>query len=336
MITTVDRIRIGIMGCSELAGRRFLPALRKTGTAVLAAIANRDQAVLQRFFPDAGCPAMSYEELLAAPDVDLVYISLPNYLHERWVLRALENGKHVISEKPLGLSAESVARMAAAADQRGLLLYGNMAHPFHPQHAAVKAIVESGRIGRIKVLRAGYGYSPGRLAKIGAHPEAGKSVFLDVIRHPLSIASLFLDPELITSTGYSISRGAMLAGIHGNTLTKKSEVFEYSVSFTQEYESFYELVGERGNIRVDMAYHPPATLQNIIRVTQNRRHASMPVPPADQFGLMVDSLCSAIVLGQDLSAHGKAAIRLAAAAEQVKAGCRDVQDADWWQDDKKS
>ena len=336
MITTVDRIRIGIMGCSELAGRRFLPALRKTGTAVLAAVANRDQAALQRFFPDAGCATMSYEELIAAPDVDLIYISLPNYLHERWVLRALDNGKHVISEKPLGLTAESVARMTAAADQCGLLLYGNMAHPFHPQHAMVKTIVDSGKIGRIKVLRAGYGYSPRRLAKIGAHPEAGKGVFFDVIRYPLSIASLFLDPELITSTGYSISRGAMLAGIHGNALTKKSEVFEFSVSFTQEFESYYELVGERGNIRIDLAYHPPATLQNLIRVTLNGRQASMPVQPADQFALMIDALCSAIVMGQDHRSHGEAAMRLAAAAEQVKAGCRDVQDADWWQDDKKS
>jgi len=326
MISAVDKVRIGILGCSEFAGRRFLPALFKTETAVLAAVANKDLNTIQRFFPNTDCDAVSYEDLMTRKDVDLVYVSLPNYLHERWVLRALESGKHVICEKPLGLSYGSVCRLVDGAEQRHLLLYGGMMHLHHPQHAMVKSIVASGRIGNVRLLRAGFGYSPRRLEKIRLRPEGGKGVFFEVVRYPLSMATLFLEGDVVSSTGYALSKAGMPEGIHGYALFGKNEALDFSISFTQQYESFYEVVGEKGKVRVERAFAPEPDQESLIRIMLNAGNSTVMVPAADQFALMLDSVCEAIVSGRDHGSHYEQARRLALAADLLKAGCHEVSE----------
>jgi len=324
MISAVDKIRIGILGCSEFAGRRFLPALVKTDTAVLAAVANKDLNTIQRFFPNTECDAVSYEDLMARKDVDLVYISLPNYLHERWVIRALESGKHVICEKPLGLSHDSVCRMVDCAEQRRLMLYGDMMHLHHTQHAMVKSIVASGKIGNVTLLRAGFGYPPRRLEKIRMRPEGVKGIFFDVIRYPLSMAGLFLEGDFVSCTGYSISQNGLPTGIHGYALTGKNEALDFSISFTQQYESFYEVVGEKGKVRVDRAFAPEPDQESLIRIMLNAGNSTVLAPAADQFALMLDSVCESIAAGGDHVLQYERVRRLALAAELLKAGCKEV------------
>ena len=325
MISTTDKIRVGVLGCSELAARRFLPAIVKEERTTLRAVGNKDMAVLHRFFPDADCEMMSYEDLIEQQDIDLIYIALPSYLHERWTLRALESGKHVICEKPLGLSYESVCRMTAYAEQRRLLLYGSMRHLHHPQHAAVKNIIASGRIGDIRILRAGYGSPPKKLEKIGMRSEWGRSIFFEVIRYPLSLVSYVLDSAIAECAGYTLIRDGLPTGIHGHALTRHNAVLDLSITFAQEREAFYEIVGERGTIRLDHAYAPPPDMENLIRITSNARHATVVVPQADQFALMIDAVCSAIDSGNDFHQHYEDAKRLAFEAEQLKTGCKEVQ-----------
>jgi xylose dehydrogenase (NAD/NADP) len=92
----------------------------------------------------------AYEQVLADPDVDLVYVPLPNHLHEPWVLRAAAAGKHVLCEKPLGVDAASAARMADACAAAGVVLAEAYMSPFHPRSAAVQAAVEAGVIGPVQ------------------------------------------------------------------------------------------------------------------------------------------------------------------------------------------
>jgi hypothetical protein len=147
-------LRVGVLGCSDIARRKFIPALARCERGVLAAISSRTPAKAAAAVADCSSEILSHEELLACPGVDLVYLSLPNHLHEEWALRVLAAGKHLLCEKPLGLSPESVERMLLAAEQHGLLLYENLMFLHHPQHAVVRELVCSGRIGRIRALRA--------------------------------------------------------------------------------------------------------------------------------------------------------------------------------------
>ena len=108
-------LRVGILGCSDIARRRFVPALLASDRAVLAAVAGRDRNRAAAFIPGENCAVLDYDGLVANPAVDLIYISTPNHLHEEWTVRALEAGKHVICEKPLATSLRSAEKMLSAA-----------------------------------------------------------------------------------------------------------------------------------------------------------------------------------------------------------------------------
>ncbi|MGH2399776.1 MAG: Gfo/Idh/MocA family protein, partial [bacterium] len=119
-----DRLRWGILGAASIAIRRLIPAISRSQTGVLAALASRDEekavAVARQF--DIPRAYGSYEALLDDPTVDAVYIPLPNSLHRPWTERAAAARKHVLCEKPLGVDAAEAAAMVASCDQAGVVL----------------------------------------------------------------------------------------------------------------------------------------------------------------------------------------------------------------------
>ena len=116
---------IGVMGCADIAVRRFLPAVTQSDRARLVAIASRDCRKASAAAHRYACAASGYRDLLHDEQVDLIYLPLPNHLHEEWVITAADHGKHILCEKPLGLSLGSVNRMVDAANRNGVLLYEN-------------------------------------------------------------------------------------------------------------------------------------------------------------------------------------------------------------------
>src|SRR5207253_6958478 len=95
----------------------------------------------------------SYEEMLADPNIDVVYISLPNSLHALWAIRAAQAGKHILCEKPLALTAEEVDRMAEAAQRAGVVLQEAAMMRYHPQTLHLQKLVAEGAIGEVRLIR---------------------------------------------------------------------------------------------------------------------------------------------------------------------------------------
>ncbi|MEQ8819650.1 MAG: Gfo/Idh/MocA family oxidoreductase [Sumerlaeia bacterium] len=151
------RVRWGIIGCGLIASHAVAPAIRWSKLSVLHRVGSRNRDRARLLANDLGAEGYcgSYEELLADPDIDVVYIGLPNGLHEEWAIRAFEAGKHVLCEKSLSLSLDSTQRIAAAAEKAGLRLMEAYMYRHHPQWDRVRDIVTSGRIGEIRSLRIG-------------------------------------------------------------------------------------------------------------------------------------------------------------------------------------
>lgn len=145
-------IGVGVLGCSDIACRRFLPALRQSQRAELIAIGTRDRYSTQERIGASSNEILSYAALLERADIDLIYLSLPNHLHEEWTIRALVAGKHVLCEKPLGLDAATVMRMHDVAARHDRLLYENLMYLQHPQHTAIKKLTAAGRLDRKSVV----------------------------------------------------------------------------------------------------------------------------------------------------------------------------------------
>lgn len=318
------KIRVGVLGCSDVARRKFLPALMKTDKAALAAVASRTSEKARGFAPDRGCEILTYDELVDHRDVDLIYLSLPNHLHEPWAIRALERGKHVICEKPLACSRESAERMTACARKQGRLLYENIMYLHHPQHAAVKKIVASGRLGKLRILRAAFGFHFTKQDNFRAVPEMGGGAFLDQFRYPLSAAFAFLSGDFVECQGFSLRRKGLNIGMQGYAITTGKELFDFSIGFEQAYESYYELVGESGTLRLDRAFTTPADFSNTIYLNIDSRQIALAVPPADHFERMLSFVCETIAERRDFEPFNEAALRLARVSEWMKAACRDV------------
>lgn len=314
-----EPVRIGILGYSDIACRKFIPALAGCAHAELHAIARRvhQKGSLLPLY----CQMTSYEELLAATSFDLVYLSLPNHLHEEWSIKTLEAGKHLICEKPLSTSLLSAEKILDCATQNKRLIYENQMFLFHPQHALVKAMIKAGRIGPIKALRSFFGFPFPRKGNFRLDPLQGGGAFHDLARYPLGIANYLLSELPQKFCGHSTWRDGLNTGVVGTAITPGDEVFTFAMAFGQQYEASYEVIGETGTIRVERAYTTPADYENRLLLTLNDGVTEVTVPPADHFQLMIDNICHIIRSGSDYSFLNRKALAIAQLADQMYKGC---------------
>lgn len=314
-------IRVGILGCSDIARRKFIPALLKSGQARLEALASRKWNTPSSFNEGLPVKSTTYHELVRDPAIDLIYLSLPNHLHEEWSIRALEQGKHVICEKPLGLDAASVSRMLEAADRHGRLLYENLMYLQHPQHTMVKKLIADGCIGRIVSLHSEFAFPGPAEGNFRLDPSQGGGAFHDMNRYPLSAALYFLAGERHRVTHGSIEvRAGLTNSLQAGSLSDCGERFTFLTAFEQPYRSFYEIQGTRGAIRVDRAYTTPADMENMVTTTVEGRKESFHVPPFDHFLGTIDHACGLIRSGRWGNEHLRSR-KLAGLAEMFLDGC---------------
>lgn len=323
---TATRVRVGILGCSDIARRRFLPALEKCGVAKLAAVSSRTMAKADLYANGSDCPRLTHEELLASPLVDLIYLSLPNHLHEEWTIRAIESGKHVICEKPLATSLQAAENMLFAAERYNRLLYENQMFLFHPQHAMVKSLLASGRIGRVKALRCFFGFPLPAAGNYRLDPLQGGGAYHDLARYPLGAALHLLQGTPYGFRGQSLWRGELNMAVHGTALTTADESFTFAIAFDQQYESLYEVIGESGTIRLERAFTTPPDYKNHIVLTTGGVVTAIPVPPTDHFQLMIDSIAATVQAGCGYEQFCRRAAQVASLAEEMKTGCMEQHD----------
>lgn len=187
-------LRIGILGCANIA-RQFTRDVQPSAAVKIVAVASRNADTAAAFASAQGIARhhASYEALLSDPEVDAVYIPLPNSLHAEWAIKAAEQGKHVLCEKPLALGrAEAQAMFDAARRNRVMLLE---AYPwwFQPQTGELLALLQGGAIGELRSVQASFGFTVGNpQTNIRLKPELGGGALLDAGSYTLSLIRLVM------------------------------------------------------------------------------------------------------------------------------------------------
>src|SRR6185436_14754083 len=146
----MKKIRWGVLSTAKIGREKVIPATQRSQTGTVTAIASRDMARATEVAKKLGIEKRfgSYEELLADPDVDAVYNPLPNHLHVPLSLAAIAAGKHVLCEKPIGLSVAEAEQLVAAADRNPKLkVMEAFMYRFHPQWQTARKLVRAGRVG---------------------------------------------------------------------------------------------------------------------------------------------------------------------------------------------
>jgi len=196
-------VRLGFVGAGWIAARAVAPAVHAANGARLQAVASRDAGRARALEP-AGRVHSDYAALLQDPEVDAVYISLTNEVHLLWTLAALDAGKHVLCEKPLGLDPAEVRRMHAAAEAAGLVLLEGYFYRWHPRQRRIEELVADGALGAVTEIDVEFSFDGGGEVRMAGSyrldPARGGGALYDVGVYPVSAAHALLGRELAVET----------------------------------------------------------------------------------------------------------------------------------------
>ena len=318
---TQPPLRIGALGCGEVARRHMLPAVGRVADARLVAVASRDRAKAERFARDfGGEPVEGYAPLLERPDVDAVYIALPTGLHHEWALRALDAGKHVLVEKPLAATlAEAEDLVSAAAEHDRWLMDGFM-FLHHSQHRTVRRLIDEGAIGEPRQFSSEFGIPPRDPHDVRYRADLGGGALLDVGVYTVRAAMLFLGPELSVA-GATLGRNPALGVDLGGTALLCSAdgiTAQLSFSFRSSYRSMYAVWGSEGRIVLQRAFTPPPTFKPTVRVERPGGVEDIALPADDQFANLVRAFARSALHRADFAPHGETLLRHMALVEEIR------------------
>jgi len=237
----------------------LIPPLRVSAGNRLLAVASRDSARAEAYAKEWGVPRAhgSYEALLADPEIDAVYIPLPNHLHAEWTIRAARAGKHVLCEKPLALSVAEVDAMEAAARQGGVVLAEAFMYRHHPQTLKVRELVTAGAIGAVRFVRGTFSFTLDRPDDVRLQPEWGGGCLWDVGCYPLSFTRFVLGEEPVEVVGTQVlGPTGVDETFAGQMLFPGGVLAQVDAGFRSRPRTALEIAGTEGTILVRQPWRP--------------------------------------------------------------------------------
>ncbi|MCC7449709.1 MAG: Gfo/Idh/MocA family oxidoreductase [Anaerolineae bacterium] len=193
---TDTKIRWGLISTARI-NERLIPAIRQATRSELVGVASRDQAKAERYAQQWNIPCAygSYEAMLADPQIDAVYIPLPNGYHAEWAIKSADAGKHILCEKPLAITVDEVDRMAEAARRNNVTLQEAAMYRYHPQTRQIQALVTQGAIGDIRLIRSVFGFTLMNPGDVRLDPAIGGGALWDLGSYPVSYMRTLLREE---------------------------------------------------------------------------------------------------------------------------------------------
>jgi D-xylose 1-dehydrogenase (NADP+, D-xylono-1,5-lactone-forming) len=298
-----DPVRWGILSTAHI-NRLVIPPARASAKVDLIAVASRDEVRAQNYAQEWGIERSygSYEALLADPDVEAVYISLPNSLHCPWSIRALEAGKHVLCEKPLSRHAAEVEEAFAVAERTGRILMEAFMYRHNPQTRELERLVADGAIGSLRLVRAAFSFTMRDPDNVRMLPDVDGGGLMDVGCYCVSGCRLLADePEhvygeqVIGPTGVDV--------VFAGTMRFANDVVgEFDCGLALPERDELEAFGDEGSLFLDDPWH---ARHPVIEVRREGDVERIEIEPADSYGLELENLSDAIrgraepLLGRD-------------------------------------
>jgi xylose dehydrogenase (NAD/NADP) len=288
-----EGIRWGILSTAKITGA-ILGGAREAMGADVVAVASRDRERAEAFADANGIPEAygSYEELLADDDVEAVYVPLPNSMHLPWSVRALEAGKHVLCEKPLSRRVADVEEAFDAASRAGRLLMEAFMWRYHPATETVVRLVEEGAIGRLRVVRAAFGFTldPGAVNVRWAGELEGGAL-MDVGSYCISALRL-LAGEPSSVSAERVDGGAGVDARMAGVLRFGGDVLgTFDCAFDVPYRAGIEVVGETGTIVSRDPWHGQSPGVQVLR--PDTAPEDVPVEAANPYARELDDFAAA-------------------------------------------
>jgi len=282
----------GIISTADI-NRLTIPEAHTSEKADLVAVASRDDARAAAYAKKWGIERSygSYEGLLADPEIEAVYISLPNTMHVEWSIKALEAGKHVLCEKPLSRHPADVEAAFAAADAAGLFLMEAFMYRHNPLAKRAAELVADGAVGELRLVRSTFSYSLYDADNIRLRTDVEGGALMDVGCYCVSGSRLFAgEPERVYGEAYFGETGT--DWVFAGTMRFPGDVlahFDCGTALTDRDE--LEVVGSEGSLFLDDPWHARRPL---IEVRRDGGVERIELEPADSYRLQLENLSDAI------------------------------------------
>lgn len=302
-------VRWGVLGVSRIARRYVFDAIRGADLCQLRAVASRDRqrAVAVASEHDIQLAYGSYEQLLADPNIDAVYLPLPNHLHAPWILAAADAGKHVLCEKPLALDETEAEAVAAYCRAKDVLLMEAFMYRFHPAWVETRRLIAQGAIGRVLDVATWFAFRTARPDDYRLVKEQGGGALLDIGCYAVNVARMLLgdDPvavhaaaRLDPTTGVDMTFSAILD--YGDAQST------FTCSMENEPDHRIRIHGTRGWLSIADPFNCPPNHPTTITVASGgdahpneSSHRTIDVAAANQYGLQATAFARAILSGSE-------------------------------------
>ena len=255
-----DRVRWGVLSTAAIGVKKVLPAMQKSEWVDLAAIASRDLSRAGQAARTLGIAKAygSYEELLADPHIEAIYNPLPNQLHVPWSIKAAEAGKHVLCEKPLGLTVAETKALLAVQQRTGVVIGEAFMVRTHPQWLRTRELIGAGRIGELRSIQGFFSYFNADPKNIRNIPECGGGALMDIGCYPIHTARYLFGEEPVRVASL-MEKDPVL---HVDRLT--SALLEFpsgQAMFTCSTQLVpyqrMQIFGTRGRIEIEIPFNAP-------------------------------------------------------------------------------
>ena len=295
----MEKVRWGIISTANIGLARVLPGMLQSEICEIAAMSSRDINKARAAADKLGIPKAygSYEELLADPDIDAVYNPLPNHMHVDWSIKALNAGKHVLCEKPLGLDTKDAQRLLdAAADYPHLKVMEAFMYRFHPQWIEAKELVKNGSIGELKTIHSFFSYFNNDPNNVRNMLDIGGGGLMDIGCYSISLSRFLFgklpkrvvgivdrDPEFKTDR---MTSGVLDFESGTSTFTCSTQLIPYQR---------VQIIGTMGRVEIEIPFNAPPDAETRLWIHSNEGMEEKCFPICNQYQLQGDAFSKAIL-----------------------------------------
>jgi predicted dehydrogenase len=319
------KVSWGVLGASNIAVKKVIPAMQQGDWSEVTAIASRDLGRAKEVAHKLGITKSygSYEELLADPEIEAVYNPLPNQLHVSWSIKAAEAGKHVLCEKPLSLTVVEGKKLLAVRDRAGVKVGEAFMVRTHPQWLRTRELIAAGRIGQLRSAQGFFSYFNRDPANIRNVPEFGGGALMDIGCYPITTSRFIFGEEPLRVMGLVERDPEMkIDRLTSAILDFPSSQALFTCSTQLVPYQRMHFLGTKGRIEVEIPFNAPPDRACRILIDDGRDLFGGGViveefPICDQYKIQGDLFSKAILDGDDVPVPVEDAIKNTAVIEAI-------------------
>lgn len=285
-----DVVNWGVLGYARIAKNSIIPAIQRADNARVYGVASRNQDELpvgewQKSYGD-------YAALLADEAIQAVYIPLPNSLHKEWVIRALEAGKHVLCEKPIGLTADEARDMQRVAQQHNRLLMEAFMYQYTDRVRVIKQVLESGELGELRHINVSFRFFLDRPGTIKMQPALGGGALYDVGCYPVNFIGMVTGRLPVSCKAVSETEQGVDTNLSALLQYDDGLIANIHCGFNAFGRNYAEIIGSKGMLVIDKPFLDDA---GALELHTSEGVRELPVSESDRYQAEIRHFSSAIL-----------------------------------------